>query len=43
MADFAGKYKEFTVSKVDTSAGRVFVEQFGKIEAIPFGKITKEL
>ncbi len=43
MADFVGKFKEFTVTKVDTSIGRVFVEQFGKIKAIPFGKITKEL
>jgi hypothetical protein len=43
MADFAGKFKEFTVTKVDEKIGRVFVEQFGKIKAIPFGKIIKEL
>ena len=41
QAVFAGSFGEYTVTKVDASVGRVFVDQFGTETAIPFGEVFK--
>jgi hypothetical protein len=43
QAEFAGKFGEYTVTKVDASIGRVFVDQYGSEKAVPYGQVIKKL
>jgi len=43
QAVFVGGFGEYEVKKIDKKTGRVFVEQYNSLKAVPYGQIVSAL